>query len=122
MGGLVFGGVLAVVPSCGPEIVESHRDKAEKYCRDYTEKRERCGTPDVPWPDDLRQRERDKCEEDEAWDWTDECGDLYWEKRQCRLNVSCEDWPAASMPDDTFCEEEDNAFYRKCRYGDDHKE
>lgn len=120
VGGGVVGGVLAIIMACGPTVEADHRHLAEEYCREWIDFVARCSTS--PWSEELRQRERDECEADEAWDWTDWCGDRKWEWRECRLDsIPCEEWPEVqSDPYDDYCAEEKDAFLRKCLYTEDH--
>lgn len=116
--GVVAGAVLAL--ACGPKIEMDHRDLAEEYCRDWAEFLEECYS-DVPWSEDITQMARDECEADEAWDWTDECGDRFWAVRECALTeIPCEEMPTHSFYDDPYCNEEWRAFADNCSYRDDH--
>lgn len=66
---------------------ESHRHLAAKYCEDWCTFWTACEPTLADWPvSDCRE----SCEGDEAWDWTDECGDIMWEYLDCRASLTCE--------------------------------
>ncbi|MCX4241343.1 hypothetical protein [Paraliomyxa miuraensis] len=54
---------------------------------------------------------RERCEADEAWDWTDECGDIIWGYHECVTMQSCEDMrddpdiPGADNPCQSYYDE-----------------
>lgn len=67
---------------------ESHRHLAAEYCKDWCTFWTACEPTLADWPvSDCRE----SCEGDEAWDWTDECGDIMWEYLDCRASLTCED-------------------------------
>ena len=119
---LTLVGAIGGAVACEPKVKESHRHLAEDYCRERVEYWSRCNGSGNLWPDDLKQEEFDECVADEAWDWTDECGDIAWELRQCQAEVPCERWPAVARDEDnSFCQEEELARYGgDCLYTEDH--
>jgi hypothetical protein len=67
---------------------ESHRHLAEAYCRDWCTFWYDC---EPVLANSSVAECRNGCETDEAWDWTDECGDIKWAFRECRLSLSCDE-------------------------------
>jgi len=67
---------------------ESRRHLAAQWCEDWCTFWYDCR------PDPTGQSSgacRENCESDEAWDRTDECGDIRWEYRECTTSMTCEE-------------------------------
>jgi hypothetical protein len=107
--------------ACGPEPAkESHRHLAAAWCRQNIELRETCGA-NAPI-DLIDEGLQVKCEGNSAWDWTDECGDLFWAWQECKHSVSCEEFPYIGNAgmiegEPSPCAEEQLAFrVDRCKY------
>jgi len=110
----------AAVLGCSAREVEeegeSRRHLAAQWCEDWCEFWYDC----EPAYEGRRTDEcQESCEADEAWDWTDECGDLRWAYRECKDTKTCEDFLAAA--DDPMatppCQEHLTEFVRQgCMY------
>lgn len=111
---------LLLAAACSAREIEeegqSRRHLAAQWCEDFCTFWYDCEPlfADLPVEDCQAS-----CEDDEAWDWTDHCGDLKWEYRQCKAEASCEELrddpeiPGADNP----CEEHFIAFIAaQCRY------
>jgi hypothetical protein len=62
---------------------------------------------------------QERCEGDEAWDWTDHCGDLKWEVRECLASVTCEearDDPEIEGADNPCQPYYDELVIQRCTY------
>ena len=62
---------------------------------------------------------RERCESDEAWDWTDECGDIIWAYRECKDEQTCEelrDDPEIPGADNPCQSHYDEFMLRGCTY------
>lgn len=66
----------------------SRRHLAAEWCEDWCTFWHACEPTlrDVPV-----SRCQATCEGDEAWDWTDECGDIIADYRECLDSLTCED-------------------------------
>ena len=67
---------------------------------------------------------QESCEDDEAWDWTDECGDIKAEYRDCMDSLTCEE--ARDDPDvpgvDNPCQPHlDELVLERCTYDRPHR-
>jgi hypothetical protein len=86
--------VAGVLGGCSARVVEdeeedrSHRHLAAEYCEQWCTFWYGCEPVFEGRPVSVCQ---ESCESDEAWDWTDECGDLKWEFLECRLSLECEE-------------------------------
>lgn len=121
--GVTIGGTGAgATVACEQKVKESHRHLAEEYCNELVDEFVRCdSTPETPWVEDARQDLFDGCVSDPAWDWTDECGEKFWTKRQCRLNeVPCEEWDSFDWYESGWCHDEYEDFRLNCSYYGDH--
>lgn len=113
------GGLLGIVAACGPDVEprgDCHRHLAEEWCREWFDFVGDCSTN--TWPEDLRRSESAECEANEAWDWTDECGDLFWARLDCMsTEIPCDRWVAVSLDqDNSFCQAEQKRFFENCNY------
>ena len=81
---------------------ESRRHLAAQWCEDQCTFLRECEPTRFLTPVTECQQ---SCESDEAWDWTDECGDIKWAFRECSASASCEEhrvsWTVMHVLDET---------------------
>lgn len=116
--------VTGVLGGCSDRTVEeprqSHRHLAAEYCEDWCTFWYACEPVFEGRPVSECQ---ESCEGDESWDWTDECGDLKWGFRQCRLSLECEearDDPEIPGSDDPCQPWWDEIWIQECTYDRPH--
>jgi hypothetical protein len=110
---------LALAACSDREIGEerpSRRHLAAEWCEDWCTFWHACEPilHDVPVSDC-----QERCEGDEAWDWTDACGDIIAEYRDCLDSLSCEearDDPEIVGVDDPCQPHLDEFLIRRCTY------
>ena len=116
--------LLLVVAACSARDIEEQgqgrRHLAAQWCEDWCTFWLDCEPALAEWPVDEC---RASCEGDEAWDWTDHCGDLKWAERECRADASCEELrndPEIPGGDDPCKEFVDALVIEQCTYDRPH--
>jgi hypothetical protein len=94
---------LAAASGCSARRVEdegqSRRHLAAQWCEDWCTFWYGCRAALMGKPTDEC---KDRCESDEAWDRTDECGDIRWEFRECNQSLTCEEHLEALDKEELF--------------------
>lgn len=110
-----------VIAACSDRDIEgerpSHRDHAAEWCEDWCTFWYAC---EPTLRDASVSGCQERCESDEAWDWTDECGDIRAEYRECLDSLSCEearDDPEIEGVDNPCQAHLDELVIRRCTYG-----
>ena len=111
-------GLAGMLGACGPEVRnpgESHRHLAEEWCRENVDHQEKCKGHD--YSEETKAEKRARCEAGPRWDWTDECGDYFWEYSRCVLDTTCEEYARIGGPrEHDPCQVEEEATYsNECR-------
>mgnify|MGYP001482487658 CR=1 FL=1 len=111
-----------VVGSCGPsrENETSHRHLAAEFCARIIDLQDIC--QERPGQEEIRQLRRDECESDPAWDWTDECGDKFFDYISCIDEMTCDEYLLVwdRPPEGHACQDVETAFYGgDCRIFDE---
>lgn len=114
---------LALVACSDREIEEeprSRRHLAAQWCEDWCTFWHACEPilHDVPV-----SQCQERCEGDEAWDWTDHCGDLHWEALECLASLTCEealDDPEIEGADNPCQPHYDELSVQRCTYDRPH--
>lgn len=86
-------GLAALAVACTDrKIEENRRHLAAAWCSDWCSFYEACQPSQIPFA--TQEECRADCEGDETWDWTDRCGDVHMEYRDCLSGITCEELEA----------------------------
>jgi hypothetical protein len=111
LAGMLIGGAFAACNEPKIQVEpEGYRQYAEEWCTEFIQLKVECGETYSN-----QEQEISQCVNRQDWDWTNTCGAIMWEARQCLTSHGCRFDPLHPISEETCERDEQGACIHPCQ-------